>query len=282
MAVVWRDGAISAQDGRRLYFRDYGPRYGDAVPVLCLSGLTRNSSDFHRVAARLAATRRVICPDYRGRGRSDRDPDWRRYAPPLLVLDLATLLTALGLGSVAVVGTSLGGVLAMGLAVLRPTALRGVVLNDVGPEIAGHGLDRIRQYIGRDRPQPDWESAVAELKRMFPDLEMGHPEGWLDFARGTWRPGEDGMLHFDFDVRLARTLDAGPIPDLWPLFNALASVPVAVVRGGRSDVLSAATLGRMQAARPDLIAVTIDGVGHAPHLDEPSSREAIDALLARL
>lgn len=281
--MAWRDGTVSAQDGKRLYFRDYGPRFGGAVPVVCLGGLTRTSHDFHRVASRLAATRRVICPDYRGRGRSDRDRNWRNYAPPQLLLDLSALLTALGLdGGVAVIGTSFGGLLAMALAVARPTVVKGVVLNDVGPEIENHGLARIKSYVCRDRPQPDWNCAVAELKRMSPDLEMGSPEGWLDFARGTWRRGDDGLLHFDFDIRLAKTLKAGPIPDLWPLFKALRSVPVAAIRGGQSDVLSAATLAHMQAVHPDMIAVTIDGVGHAPHLDEPASREAIDALLARL
>ena len=283
--MSFREGQVTVQDGKRIYYRDYGPRYASAAPVLCLTGLTRNSKDFHRVAGRLAERRRVICPDYRGRGRSDYDRDWRTYAPPSVLYDLTMLLTALDLGPVVVIGTSLGGILAMGLAAARPTMLAGALINDAGPDIETGGLDRIKAMIGRDRVHPDWESAVADLKQLLPDasLDPANDKAWLAFAKSTWRQGDDGRLHYDFDTRLARTLDvAGPTVDLWALFGALAHVPVAVVRGAISDILKAETVDRMAAVRGgDLIAVTVPDVGHAPNLDEPEARQAIDDLLAR-
>lgn len=285
--MPFREGTVTAQDGKRLYYRDYGPRVGSPVPAVCLGGLTRNSADFHRVASRLSRDgRRVVCPDYRGRGRSDYDRDWRNYAPKGLVYDLTVMLTALDIGAVVAIGTSLGGLLAMGLAAARPTAVKGALLNDVGPELNLAGAERVRDYVSEDRVHRDWDSAVADLKTMMPDISVPDPkeENWLRIARTTWRRGEDGLLHYDFDLNVARTLiDPNEVPDLWPLFRALGRVPVAVVRGADSDLLLPATVERMAAARGgDLIAATVPGVGHAPNLDEPESREAIDALLARV
>ena len=279
----FRERTYTAQDGCRLYFRDYGPALGGGVPVLCLAGLTRNSRDFHRTASRLAGERRIICPDYRGRGRSDRDKDWRNYRPPNLLADIGALITALGLGRLVVIGTSLGGLLGMALTVFRPTAVAGLVLNDVGPEFQGGGLTRIRNYIGSDRPKRTWEEAIAEVQQMFPHIRVPAPEaeGWRTMAEGTWQPGADGLLHFDFDTNLARTMATGAeIPDLWPLFRATAGRPIACLRGEISDVLSVETLARMQEVRPDLIAETIPDVGHVPHLDEPASLSAINEILA--
>ena len=281
----YREGRISAQDGLRLYYRDYGPRYGTSTPVVCLGGLTRNSADFDTVAMRLASHRRVICPDYIGRGRSDRAADWRRYAPPAVLYDLSTMLTALGIDGVVVVGTSLGGLLAAGMAAIRPTLVRAVVLNDIGPDIAADGIGRIRDYIGRDRPHRDWDSAVRDLQGMMPNLSVpgGDQAGWRRIAEATWRPGEDGLLHYDFDVRLARTMEqTGTVPDLWLLFKGLRGLPVAVVRGEQSDILSKDTLARMVEMHPDLTTATVPGVGHAPNLDEPEARAVIDDLLNRV
>jgi pimeloyl-ACP methyl ester carboxylesterase len=280
-----REGRVAVQDGKRIYYRDYGPRFGGATPVLCLTGLTRNSKDFHRLAGRLSAGRRVICPDYRGRGRSDYDKDWRNYAAPSVAYDLIQLLTALDLGPVVVIGTSLGGMLAMVLAAARPLLLAGALINDAGPVIETGGLDRIKTMIGRDRVHPDWDSAVADLKQLMYDapIPQDNDKAWMAFAKSTWRKGEDGLLHYDFDTRLGRLLDrTDDRPDLWALYRALAPVPVAAVRGGISDILTAETLERMAEARGgDLIAATVPGVGHAPNLDEPQSRQAIEALLAR-
>lgn len=278
----YRECRFLSQNGRSLYYRDYGDPLAAATPVLCLPGLTRNSKDFHELASRLAASRRVVCPDYRGRGLSDYDPDPRNYHPAVHLNDMHHLLAAAGLHAAIVVGTSFGGLLAMGIGVMMPTALRAVVLNDVGPEIADTGLARIMDYIGTDRPQPDWDAAVGELKRLFPSMAPESPETLLEEARATWREGDDGMLHFDWDTKLAGAAAAarGEI-DPWVLFRGLYGSPVLALRGGLSDVLSPQILERMAREHPDLTAITVPRRGHPLSLNEPEVTEALDEFLAR-
>ncbi|HZB89952.1 MAG TPA: alpha/beta hydrolase [Stellaceae bacterium] len=279
--TAYRERYLTAQDGLRLYFRDYGDALSPHLPLLCLTGIVRNSADFADLAERHAGERRVICPDYRGRGRSAYDPDWRHYDPFVYVSDIAHLLAATGSERVVVVGTSMGAALAMGLAVMKPMALAGVVLNDLGPDVAAGGFGRIFDYIGSDRPQPDWASAVRHLQHLLPTLSIRSDEGWLKMARGTYREGADGMLHFDWDVNLARPLarSAG-VPDLWPYFRALRRLPVLALRGDLSDVLSAETFERMAEEHPDLLRVTVANAGHAPTLNEPEAA-AVDDFIRR-
>ena len=280
-AEGFRERRYTAQDGLSLYFRDYGDPLSDARPVLCLAGLTRNSGDFHDFATRLAGRRRVVCPDYRGRGRSDHDPDWRNYRAQVYVGDLFHLMAAAGLDGVAICGVSLGGLLAMGLAVLAPAAIAGVILNDVGPEVNRAGLARIRDYVGHDHPQADLETATAYLKDLHRGLVLGGEGAWRSFAEATFHEGADGLLHVNWDLNLARTLGRD-VPDLWPYYRALRPLPVLALRGETSDVLTAETLARMAEAKPDLIQVTVAGVGHVPPLDHPQVEPAIDDFLAKL
>jgi pimeloyl-ACP methyl ester carboxylesterase len=279
----FRELRISARDGLMLYARDYGDRLAWRTPLLCLPGLTRNSADFARLARRLGRDRRVLCPDYRGRGRSEYDDDWRNYEPRFLVDDVANLLAATGVERAVVLGTSLGGLLAMGLAVMKPLAVAGAILNDVGPDVEAQGPGQIQRYIAADQPQPDWPTATAFLRRTLPQLALANDADWLEFARGTYREGADGALHFDWDIRLAQTLGkgSGGVPDLWPLYRALSRVPVLALRGEASDILSPSTFARMAQEKPGLVGVTIPGVGHAPSLDEESARKAIDEFLER-
>ena len=276
----FRERRFTSQDGLSLYYRDYGDPLATATPVLCLPGLARNSKDFHRVAVRLSAQRRVICPDYRGRGQSDYDPNPRRYEPPTYLGDIHHLLAAAGIHRVAVVGTSLGGLLATGMGAAMPTVLAGVVMNDVGPDVGRDGLGRIIEYLSRDTPLPDWETAVAELQRMVPTLSFRTHEEWLYAAQATWRACDDGMLRFDWDPRIIDPIrDNKPLPDLWPLFRSLRRLPVLAIRGGVSEVLSEATFDRMAREHPNLQRLCLDGVGHAPSLFEPESAAAIDRWL---
>lgn len=272
-----------AQDGLRLYYREYGDPLAPGTPLLCLTGLTRNSHDYHVLASRVAAAgRRVICPDYRGRGRSEYDPNWRNYQPRVYIADILHLVVAANLHRFIVVGTSLGGLLAMGLAVAQPASLAGVVLNDVGPDINSQGLERIRGYIGRDVPQPDWDSAVRYAKQAFKTVGDKSEADWRRIAEGTFRQGADGLLHVDWDVAIARPLGrVETIPDLWPLFRALRRIPTLAFRGALSDVLTEATFDRMQREHPALTALTVAGVGHVPTLDEPEARDAFDAFIGR-
>jgi len=282
--VAYRERWLSAQDGLRLYFRDYGDPLAPGTPLVCLAGLTRNSKDHHRLAGRLAAGRRVLCPDYRGRGRSDYARTWRRYRSDIVLGDVIHLLAANNLHRVLICGTSFGGLLAMGLGAAMPNMIAGVVLNDIGPEIDGGGKARILEYVGRDHPQPDWAAAVAWLQGAFPDLANLDDAGWRRFAEATFREGADGRLHVDWDPALAEPLvrDRDQPQDYWNLFRALRHRPVLALRGALSDLLSADTLARMAAAKPDLIHVTLPGVGHAPSLSEPEAEQAIDDFLARV
>jgi pimeloyl-ACP methyl ester carboxylesterase len=272
-----------SQDDLSLYYREYGDPRASGVPVVCLPGLTRNSKDFHFLAAHLSAKRRVLCPDYRGRGQSAYDPDWRRYAPATYINDIRHLLALASIHRVVFIGTSMGGLLAAAMAIAAPTVVAGLVLNDTGPELNQAGIERIIRYIAVDRPQPDWDQAKKHLRTLLPNLSLSSETDWQRMAENTYRHGEDGLLHFDWDTAIAKPFLAGAsLPDLWPLFRALRRVPVVAIRGGASDVLSAATFDRMAEEKHDLVRLTLPGIGHAPSLDEPASRAVIDALLAGL
>ena len=281
---AYRERTLTASDGLRLYFRDYGDPLAPGTPLVCLGGLTRNSKDFHTLASRLAPDRRVICPDYRGRGRSEYDSDWRHYRARTTLGDVIHLLTATNLHRAVICGTSFGGLLAMALAVAAPTALAGVILNDIGPEVNPDGMSRIFTYIGQDRPQPDWDGAIAEMKSMFSDMAFQTEDDWREFAEGTFRHDADGLLHFNWDIALAKavTADRDEGQDLWSMYRALARIPTLALRGAFSDVLSEETFARMASEKPDLVSATIPGVGHIPALTEPESETAIDDFLSRI
>lgn len=188
-----------------------------------------------------------------------------------------------GLHWAVVIGTSFGGFLAMGLGIMSPTAVAAVVLNDVGPDVLPGGLSRIMNYVGKDRPLPDWDSAVAEMKRLFPTLSFETDDEWRAAARGTWREGPDGMLHFDWDPQLARTVRrANRSTDIWTLFQSLGPIPVLVLRGALSDVLSEDTVARMSEKHEGLKTAVIPDSGHPPSLSEPESIKALDDFLATL
>jgi hypothetical protein len=173
----------------------------------------------------------------------------------------------------------------MAMATAMPTVLAGLVVGDAGPEIGAQGSGRILQYIATDRPQADWPEAAAHMRALLPNLSLTTDEEWLDFARATFVEGNDGRLHFDWDTNIVRPLRAemkGDGASLWDLWRAVGRKPALVIRGGVSDILSAETLARMQAGKPDLVHFTLPGVGHAPTLNEPPVREVLDEFLSRL
>ncbi|HEY5598427.1 MAG TPA: alpha/beta hydrolase, partial [Kiloniellales bacterium] len=211
------------------------------------------------------------------------DADWRNYRPQVILDDIFQILTACNAHPVIVCGLSYGGLLAMALGALAPTFLAGVILNDVGPELDPEGSRRIVAYIARDRPQPDWPTAIAEMKRTMPALALGDEDAWRRFTEATYRPGADGQLHFDWDISLAKMLHRPEsTPELWPLYRTLRNVPVLALRGGLSDVLSEPTFARMATVKPDLLQLTIPGVGHVPSFELPAVEHAIDDFLARI
>lgn len=280
----FRDRRFTSRDGLSLYYRDSGDPLSPKTPVLCLPGLTRNARDFAALAKRLSATRRVLCPDYRGRGHSDYDPDWRNYRPETYIEDIRHLLAVAGVGRVVAIGTSMGGILAAGMAVAMPTALAGAVINDVGPEIGVRGLDRIIAYIRDSGPLPDWNAAVAKMRANFPNLPAYSDGDWLKIAEATYRESHDGLLYPDWDVRLVNPLleEGTEGYNLMALFTALRAKPVLLVRGERSDILNADAFERMGKLLPAARRLTIPGVGHAPSLAEPLAQDALDDFLRPL
>ncbi len=252
MSVQDQNGAhyfVSAPDGLRLHARGYGPRGGRRRPVVCLPGLARTTDDFDTLASTLAndpdRARYVLAIDYRGRGESEYDSNPANYNIATEVADLLAVLTALEIAPAVFVGTSRGGILAMLLATVRPAAIAGVVLNDIGPVIETKGLVRIKSYVGQ-LPQPKSFEDGAEILRhlfgaQFPKLG---PDDWTMFARRTFKE-QEGSLTPRYDPKLASALKsidmARSLPPLWREFDALALVPLMTVRGANSDILSAET-----------------------------------------
>jgi len=273
-----------SHDGLKLYYRDFAPEKS-GIPVLCLPGLTRNSRDFEDLAVRLRQSRRVLTPDLRGRGYSEHDRDWRNYQPGTYAADIWTLLDGLGIPQVIVVGTSLGGLIAMVMAVQDASRLRAVVLNDVGPEIAPEGLARIRAYTGRLPPVASWDEAIAQTKEVYGLTLPGLTEdGWRRMARRAYREDADGVPRLDVDPAIGRAVrEGGPqAGDAWQAFDALRDTPLLVLRGAMSDILAEETVVRMQERKPDLIAVTVPDRGHVPLLNEEESISAIDNFIGNL
>lgn len=282
----FRESYFSSHDGLRLHYRDYGNPHSPRTPLLCLSGLTRNSNDFHEFALRHSASRRVVCLDYRGRGRSAHDPDPMHYEVSVYLDDIQHLLAVTHLRRVIVAGTSLGGILAMAMGAVIPTMLAGVILNDIGPDVKEDGRQRIAGYVGQAVQVPDWDAAVAHLRKgyakAFPVLDEA---GWRRIARGTFAENATGGLALTYDLSISvalREQAKTPLPDLWPLFRSLRPLPVLALRGALSDILTADTFIRMKREHAGLIAVIVPDVGHVPMLDEPVAEAAIDAFLADL
>jgi pimeloyl-ACP methyl ester carboxylesterase len=282
---AWR--AWRAADGLALAARDYPGAKGEArLAVVCLHGLTRNSADFEAVAPWIAASgRRVLAPDVRGRGRSAWASDPTSYQPAVYVADLLALLDALGIARVLLVGTSMGGLIAMTLAALAPERLAGVVLNDVGPELAPAGLARIVAYTGKSPEVADWDAAAAYVRKLnsvvFPDY--GDAD-WRAAARRAFvEEGGRLRLHYDPAIAPPAPQPGAARPDLWPLFDQLVAGgrPLLLIRGATSDLLAAETAAAMRARAPAMTFAEVPRVGHAPMLTEPEAQAAIAAFLAK-
>jgi pimeloyl-ACP methyl ester carboxylesterase len=270
-------------DGMRLHYRDYPGPSGARLTVICIPGLTRNARDFEDIGPHLADRYRVICADLRGRGLSAYAPDPMTYVPATYVRDIIALMDSAGLMRVAVIGTSLGGIISMLLASVVPHRLLGVVINDVGPELDPAGLARIGGYVGRSKPAGTWAEAAAAIEAIdgaiFPDYRG---DDWARMARRRFAEMPDGSLKPDYDLNIAKPFAAAKATDLWPFFGSFRMMPVLAIRGANSDLLSPDVFDRIQAAVPNLQRVTVPNRGHAPHLDEPVARAAIDRFLDSL
>lgn len=269
---------FGAPDGLKLHMRDYGA--GPGLPVVCLPGLSRNAADFDPLAEALASgaagqRRRVVAIDYRGRGRSDFDPDWRNYEIPVENADIDAVLTAAEVHAAVFVGTSRGGFHVMALAVRRPALVRGAVLNDIGPVIEPQGFTRIRHYLRHMATPGSLPDAIDCLKKImsaqFPALSEADFER---HARATFQKA-DGSFGLTFDPKLVKTLDKlnleEPLPPAWPLFDALAEIPLLAIRAANSDIFASATLVEMARRHKRCATYVVEGQGHAPLLYDKAS-----------
>jgi pimeloyl-ACP methyl ester carboxylesterase len=285
----WSDGYWWSNDGLRLHYRDYAGPAGNETgrpPILCIPGLTRNARDFEGVAERLRGDWRLICVELRGRGESAHAKDPMSYVPLTYLQDLEGLIRELQLQRFVLFGTSLGGLLTMLLAKSDSSRVAAALLNDVGPELESRGIDYIRSYVGRFESWPTWLHAarfLAEVQHQrYPHWTL---EDWLVFAKRVCRLTPPGRITFDYDMRIAEPfrLPGGATGfDLWTAFGGLNGVPTMLIRGELSDLLSPATVDRMEAENPTLETVIVSGVGHAPTLEEPEAAAAIDRLLAQV
>jgi pimeloyl-ACP methyl ester carboxylesterase len=273
---------LKAADGVRLYYRDY-PSAASRPPVLCLPGLTRNSRDFEPLATWISKTRRVICPDLRGRGKSQYDPDWRNYHPGQYAADLWQLLDTLRLDEVVVIGTSLGGWMAMLLNHQKPGRIAGAVMNDIGPEADPNGIARVVATAGLLDIVGSLAEAIEQAKSVysiaFPDWSE---QQWQVYTETTYRQLDDGRFDLNFDRNIghaAREGVSGLDVEPWTMFGDLANVPTLLIHGVLSDILTGPIIDKMRQHKPDLQIVTVRDRGHAPLLDEQEAVDAIETFL---
>jgi pimeloyl-ACP methyl ester carboxylesterase len=283
-AKAYEDRYFTVRDGLKLHFRDY-PGDAGKPPLLCLPGLTRNARDFAEFAERYSPRFRILALAFRGRGLSEYDPIPARYVPPTYAHDVIELLDQLEIPRAIFVGTSLGGLVTMLMAVMAPQRIVATILNDVGPELTVEGLDRIKSYVGKEVRFRSWDEAanVVAANNAHAFENYAHDD-WVRLTKRNCRE-ENGEIVFDYDMAIAEPFNApAPTPqfDMWPLFAALAQKPLLVIRGAKSDLLSAAAAEKMRAAAPDMKLAVVPGVGHAPELTEPEAVAAIDGFLAEV
>lgn len=284
-APLIRDLYYRSQDGLRLHLRVYGSDTGK-TPILCLPGLARTALDFERLALHLAAQRQIIALDYRGRGLSDYDPDWTHYNLATEADDIITALNFMRIKRAIFIGTSRGGIHTMNLAHLYPDLVSAAILNDIGPIIEAKGLNRIKDYVGKVHSLLNWPMAVAVMKyaagSFFPALS---DKDWDYFTRLTLKE-ENGRIVLNYDPALGKTLEGvdfpDPMPDMWMQFDALTRIPLMVIRGKTSDLLSPATMALIQERHKSCQCLTVKGQGHAPLLIDDSTLGAITTFITPL
>jgi pimeloyl-ACP methyl ester carboxylesterase len=271
---------FKTSDGVTLFYTDDG---ANGVPVLCLSGLTRNSTDFSYIDGHLPGAR-LIKMDYRGRGKSDWVEDFSTYSVPREAQDAIELMDHLGVQNFAVLGTSRGGLIAMTLGVMCMNRLIGVAMNDVGPELDMRGLTAIMGYLGRAPIWKTYAEAAAVRSGVMAGFDNVPDSRWREEVEKQHHQTPTGLIN-TYDPKLRDAVEAAslqPIPDLWPFFEAFSHLPVALIRGANSDLLSEQAFEKMQKVLPDALAVTVADRGHIPFLDEPEALDTLRQWIARI
>lgn len=265
-------------DGLTLNYREQG----EGLSVICLPGLTRNSNDFNYLLPHVSGVR-FILPDYRGRGESDwAEP--KTYTVPVEAGDILALMDHLEIEKAALIGTSRGGLISMALASAAKDRLLGVCLNDIGPDIPKEGLDAIVDYVGTKPKEMTYTDAAKNREAVSTGFRNVAPSRWLEEVQAHYIETATG-LELRYDPRLKdmfADFASKPAPDLWPYFDALSGLPLALLRGETSDVLSRETADQMIERRPDMIFAEVADRGHIPFLDEPESLTTIRAWLGKM
>ena len=290
MSAQFRDVFCQSADGLKLHAKVIGPDNSTALPVLCLPGLTRTTDDFDEIARAIAtnpaAPRKVVSVDYRGRGLSDYDPDPAKYAVPVEFGDVLAIAASLGISRAILLGTSRGGLISMAMAAAKPDLLAGVILNDIGPALEIGGLMKIKGYIANPPPRQTWDEAARGLKELFGSVFPSLTDDeWMAWARRAFREKAGGGLERTYDLKISHTLDgldpSNPLPQVWELFDAMAGVPLMLIHGALSDLLSVQGVQDMMARRPDIDLVTVTDQGHAPLLADKPTMDRIVAFCQR-
>lgn len=286
--IEYSDIWYTSADGLRLYARDYANQQKpNTATILCMHGLTRNSADFEEICNALAGRYRVIAVDQRGRGLSAYDPEPANYNPLVYIQDMFLLLQTLNLSKVILMGTSMGGIMAMMMAAMKPELVQALIINDIGPEVGVKGLDRLKKYVGKSTPVSSWEEAAkqsAAINRIaFPNADY---EYWQNFAKRTYQESENGTPVVAYDPNIAVPLNEAnndtAAPDLWPVYDQVSNKPMLLIRGEHSDILEPACVEKMKQKKSDLEVKVVPEIGHAPMLNEPVARSAIESFLSRL
>ena len=286
----YEDIWYSSADGLRLYARDYqssAQGSGERPVVLCMHGLTRNSADFEDISQVLANSYRVIVVDQRGRGLSAYDSNPENYNPMVYVQDMFSLLKSEGVAKVILLGTSMGGIMAMMMTAMKPDLVQAVIINDIGPEVSQKGLNRLQAYVGKSAPVSDWEEAARQSAAInsnaFPDASEND---WQQFAKRTYRADSTGCPRLAYDPKISlafnNTESNSAVPDLWPVYDQITETPMLLIRGDLSDILDLKCVAKMKKKNPNLQVSIIPNVGHAPMLSEPIAQAAIEEFLKQI
>jgi pimeloyl-ACP methyl ester carboxylesterase len=283
--AAFEDRYWESADGLRLHYRDY-PGPASRAPLISMPGLTRNVRDFEPVAEMLNGKRRMISIEFRGRGESAYAKDPMTYMPLTYAQDVDLLLKELGLKGFVLLGTSLGGLVSMLLAASWKEKIKGIILNDIGPEIGEKGLDRIRGYVGQGRSFDTWIHAARAMSDAQGEIYPAYGlDEWLRFAKRTFKLSSNGRIVLDYDMKISEPFkqaggEAGA--DLWPLFDGLSDIPLLILRGETSDILEKRVAGKMVKRHKNAVVATVAGVGHAPSIDEPDAQAAIRQFLGAI
>lgn len=280
----------TSNDGLALYARDYASHSGPArLPVICIHGLTRNSGDFDELAPWIASQgRRVIAVDVRGRGKSARDPNPAHYQPIVYANDIVKLAHDLGIERAVFIGTSMGGIITMTLALRKSRLISAAILNDVGPILSEKGLARIAGYAGKATQPASWNEATEYIKNInesaFPENTM---EEWGKWAQRAFAENPQGELVMRYDPNIAQPIHSGKLKSQSLMskyaFRRLARKrPTLLVRGALSDLVEAEQASYMRKAAPKMLYAEVPNVGHAPMLTEPPARDAIRTFLSQV